>query len=65
MNDCTASGAPKTPNPSFEARPNGKPPGPSRRYGYIFTGPGLASCRWSRLNSNVRLHKNGRARPRH
>src|SRR5688572_10948798 len=43
------------PNPSFEARPNGKPPGPGRWYAYIFTGPGLASCRWSRLNSNVRL----------
>ena len=24
---------------------------------YIFTGPGLASCRWSRLTSNVRPHK--------
>ena len=23
---------------------------------YIFTGPGLASCRWSRLSSNVRRH---------
>ncbi len=48
------------PNPSFEARPNGKPPGPGRWYGYIFTGPGLASCHWSRLNSNVRHQKNGR-----
>ena len=46
-----------TPNPSFEARPNGRPPGPGRRYAYIFTGPRLASCRWSRLNSNVRRHK--------
>jgi len=45
------------PNPSFEARPNGKPPGPGRWYAYIFTGPGLASCRWSRLNSNVRPRK--------
>jgi len=45
-----------TPNPSFEARSNGKPPGPGRWYAYIFTGPGLASCRWSRLNSNVRPH---------
>ena len=46
-----------TPNPSFEARPNGRPPGPGRRYAYIFTGPRLASCRWSRLNSNVRPQK--------
>ena len=46
-----------TPNPSFEARPNGKPPGPGRWYAYIFTGPGLASCRRSRLNSNVRRHR--------
>ena len=43
------------PNPSFEARPNGKPPAPGRWYMVIiFTGPGLASCRRSRLNSNVR-----------
>ena len=45
------------PNPSFEARPNGKPPGPGRWYGYIITGPGLVACRWSRLNSNVRRRK--------
>ncbi len=44
------------PNPSFEARPNGKPPGPGRWYAYIFTGPGLTSYRWYRLNSNVRRH---------
>ena len=44
------------PNPSFEARPNGRPPGPGRWYAYIVTGPGLASCRWSHLNSNVRPH---------
>jgi len=51
------------PNPSFEARPNGKPPGPARWYAYIFTGPGLASCRRSRLNSNVRPRKTPRAVP--
>ncbi len=49
-----------TPNPSFEARPNGKPPGPGRWHGYIITGPGLASYRWSRLNSNVRHQKSHR-----
>jgi hypothetical protein len=27
-------------NPSFEARPNDKPPGLGQWYGYIFTGPG-------------------------
>ena len=27
-------------NPSFEARPNGKPPGPGHRYGVHFLGPG-------------------------
>jgi len=42
------------PNPSVEARPNGKPPGPGRWHVYIFTGPGLASCRRPRLTSNVR-----------
>ena len=56
--------SPVTPNPSFEARPNGKPPGPGRWYAYIFTGPGLASCRRSRLNSNVRPHmKTQRTQP--
>ena len=45
------------PNPSLEARPNGRPPGPVWRYAYIFASPGLASCRWSRLSSNVR-HQN-------
>ena len=45
------------PNPSLEARPNGMPPGPVWRYAYIFASPGLASCRWSRLSSNVRPHK--------
>ncbi len=49
--------APVRPNPSFEARPNGRPPGPGRWHAYIFTGPCLASCRWPRLNSNVRHHK--------
>ena len=29
-----------TPNPSFEARPNGKPPGPGRWYGVHFHQPG-------------------------
>jgi len=58
-----------TPNPSVEARPNGKPPGPGRWYAYIFTGPGLASCRQSRLTSNVRRRKtyhtlHWRCRPR-
>ena len=33
---------------SHQARPGGTL--------YIFTGPGLASRRWSRLNSNVRPH---------
>ncbi len=47
---------PATPNPSVEARPNGRPPGPGWWYAYIFTSPGLASCRWSRLTSNVRRH---------
>ena len=28
------------PNPSFEARPNGKPPGPGRWYGVHFHRPG-------------------------
>ena len=42
------------PNPSVEARPNGRPPGPVWWYAYIFTSPGLASCRRSRLTSNVR-----------
>jgi len=50
-----------TPNPSFEARPNGKPPGPGRWYAYIFTDPGLASCRRSRFNSNVRPRETCRA----
>ena len=45
------------PNPSVEARPNGRPPGPVWRYAYIFTSPGLASCRRRPLSSNVRLHK--------
>ena len=43
-----------TANPSVEARPNGRPPGPVWWYAYIFTSPGLASCRRSRLTSNVR-----------
>ena len=30
----------RTPNPSFEARPNGKPPGPGRWYGVHFHRPG-------------------------
>ena len=30
----------RTPNPSFEARPNGKPPGPGRWYGVHFHQPG-------------------------
>ena len=34
------------PTASHQARAGGT--------GYIFTGPGLVSCRWSRLNSNVR-----------
>ena len=43
------------PNPSLEARPNGRPPGPGRRYAvHFFASPGLASCRRSRLSSNVR-----------
>ena len=42
------------PNPSVEARPNGRPPGPGWWYAYIFTRPGLASHRRSRLTSNVR-----------
>ena len=42
------------PNPSFEARPNGRPPGPVWRYAYIFASPGLASRRRSHLSSNVR-----------
>ena len=46
------------PNPSVEARPNGRPPGPVWWYGYIFTSPGLASCRRSRLTSNVRHQTN-------
>ena len=46
-----------TPNPSVEARPNGRPPGPGWWYAYIFTSPGLASCRRSRLTSNVRRHQ--------
>ena len=46
------------PNPSVEARPNGRPPGPGWWYAYIFTSPGLASCRRSRLTSNVRRHRN-------
>ena len=29
-----------TPNPSFEARPNGRPPGPGRRYAVHFRQPG-------------------------
>ena len=29
-----------TPNPSFKARPNGKPPGPGRWYGVHFHRPG-------------------------
>src|SRR5687767_3172171 len=29
---------------------------------YIICGPGLASCRWSRLNSNVRPHMKTRSR---
>src|SRR5215207_8425212 len=45
------------PNPSVEARPNGRPPGPGWWYAYIFTSPGLASCRRSRLTSNVRPHE--------
>ena len=45
------------PNPSVEARPNGRPPGPVRWYGYIFTSPDLASCGRSRLTSNVRPRK--------
>jgi len=34
---------PVTPNPSFEARPNGKPPGPGHRYAvhYLWPGPGV------------------------
>ena len=48
------------PNPSLEARPNGRPPGPVWRYAYIFASPGLASCRWSRLSSNVRHQRNHR-----
>ena len=44
------------PNPSVEARPNGRPPGPGWWYAYIFTSPGLASFRWPRLTSNVRHH---------
>ena len=31
---------PTTPNPSFEARPNGKPPGPAWRYAVHFRQPG-------------------------
>ena len=32
------------PNPSFDARPNGKPPGPARRYAVHFrqSGPGVS-----------------------
>jgi hypothetical protein len=30
----------ETPNPSFEARPNGKPPGPGRWYAVHFHRPG-------------------------
>ena len=52
------------PNPSLEARPNGRPPGPVWRYAYIFANPGLASCRWSRLSSNVRPQKTTLRRPR-
>jgi len=34
------SAAIPTPNPSVEARPNGKPPGPGQRYGVHFHWPG-------------------------
>ena len=52
---CSSVGARQPrPNPSVEARPNGRPPGPGWWYAYIFTSPGLASCRRSRLTSNVR-----------
>jgi hypothetical protein len=44
------------PNPSFEARPNGKPPGPAPGKVY-HPSPGLALYRRSRLNSNVRQRK--------
>ena len=53
------------PNPSFEARPNGKPPGPVWWYAYIFTSPGLASSRRSRLNSNVRRQRTHAPRGHH
>jgi len=46
---CTAR-----PNTSFEARPNGKPQARATGTMYIFCNPGLASCRWPHLNSNVR-----------
>ena len=48
------------PNPSLEARPNGRPPGRGRWYGYIFTGPGLASYRRARLSSNVSRQESSR-----
>ena len=41
------------PTASHQARAGGT--------GYIFTGPGLASCRWSRLSSNGRPHKTSTA----
>ena len=45
-----SSGAPTA---GHQARSGGTPS--------IFTGPGLASCRWRPLSSNVRQHKRGRA----
>ena len=46
------------PNSSLKRSANGRPPGPVWWYAYIFTSPGLASCRRSRLTSNVRPHQN-------
>ena len=44
------------PNLALKRSTNGRPPGPVRSGGtvYIFTGPGLASCRWRPLSLYVR-----------
>ena len=41
------------PNPSLKRSTNGRPPSPGWWYSYIFTSPGLASCRRCPLSSNV------------